>query len=361
MRNQTGTESDAAAKSLHGYGNEGVPMAFDKFVKVGKCASTGEEIRLCYNTFGNPLDPCLLLVMGLGGTALFWREAFVKKLVGAGFYVIRYDNRDVGLSTHLDGYPTPFIARMILPSWASIGEGKPPYTLYDMADDAWGLLTALNITRAHIMGTSMGGMIVQCMALRHPERVKSLTIVFSHSSGPRVRPQTWGMTRAMLKKPASQSLEDRVDFKVYMSSFFRGDYPLDEQEVRALAYLNCSRCLEDGAGLLRQIWAIRRAESREAGLRQLSGIPTLILHGMVDTMVPFENGLQLAQLINGSKLVAFARMGHSIPKELYEEIVAEMQLQKARGERASALQEEQLSPTGKTDTVPTTIDDPGLK
>ncbi|KAG5481559.1 hypothetical protein LSCM1_05582 [Leishmania martiniquensis] len=327
------TAPDAAANLPRGLRGQCVPLPFDKFVKVGKCSSTGEDITLCYSTMGNPADPCLLLVMGLGGTVLHWKEGFLEGLVQSGFYVVRYDHRDVGLSTHLDGYPTPLISRMLLPSWASIGEGVPPYTLYDMANDAWGLLTALGIERAHILGTSMGGMIAQCMALRSPERVKSLTIVYSHSGGPKVKPQTWRMTLSMLERPASQSLEDRVDFKVRISSLFCGDYPPDEPTMRAIALANFTRCPEDRDGFLRHIWAVRRAESRVNGLRQLTGIPTLILHGMRDTMVPFENGLQLTRLIDGSKLVAFARMGHSIPKELYAEVMAEMQLQKARGER----------------------------
>lgn len=328
------TTLDAALELPQGFRGQGTPLPIDKFVKIGKCASTGEEITICYNAFGNPADPCLLLVMGLGGVALYWKDEFVEALVHAGFYVVRFDNRDVGLSTHLDGQPTPFIARMILPSWASIGEGVPPYTLTDMGNDGWGLLTALGVERAHILGSSMGGMIVQCMALQHPERVKSLTIVYSHSGGPNVKPQTWRMSMAMLEKPASPSFEDRVNFKVYMSSLFMGDYPHDEPSTRAIATTVLTRCPEDKAGLLRQIWAVQRAESREDGLRGLRGIPTLIVHGMEDTMVPFENGLQLTRLIDGSKLVAFARMGHAIPKELYAEIVREVALQKERGEAA---------------------------
>ncbi|KPA76230.1 putative mitochondrial hydrolase, alpha/beta fold family-like protein [Leptomonas pyrrhocoris] len=312
------------------------PLPDDKFVKVGRCASTGREISICYRTFGNPKDPCLLLVMGLGGTSWHWKVDFIQGLAGSGFYVVCYDNRDVGLSTHLDGCPTVFIARMVLPSWASLGEGQPPYTLYDMAEDGMNLLTALGIEKAHILGTSMGGMIVQCMALRHPERVKSLTIVYSHSGGPKVKPQTFKMSLAMLREPASNSLEDQVNFKVQMAALYTGDYELDEAAARTTAQLTLSRCPEDGDGVLRQIWAVQRAESREDGLRQLRGIPTLIVHGMADTMVPFENGLQLARLVDGSKLVSFARMGHSLPKDLYDDIVAEVVLQRERGEAMHA-------------------------
>jgi pimeloyl-ACP methyl ester carboxylesterase len=310
----------------------GQPLPEDKFVKVGRCASTGREITICYRTYGKPSDPCLLLVMGLGGSSWHWKAEFLEKLARAGFYVVCYDNRDVGLSTHLDGCATVFIARMILPAWASICEGNPPYTLNDMADDGMNLLTALGIEKAHVFGTSMGGMIVQCMALRHPDRVKSLTIVFSHSGGPKVKPQTIGMSLSMLQRPASNSTEDQVQFKVRMAALYTGDYPLDEAATRATAELTLKRCADDKDGLLRQIWAIQRAESRVEGLRELCGVPTLIIHGMADTMVPFENGLQLAQLIDGSKLVAFARMGHSIPKELFDDIVAEVVLQKQRGE-----------------------------
>ncbi|KPA76229.1 putative mitochondrial hydrolase, alpha/beta fold family-like protein [Leptomonas pyrrhocoris] len=314
----------------------GSPLPDDKFVKVGRCASTGREISICYRTVGNPKDPCLLLVMGLGGCGLQWGEPLVQRFVSAGFYVVCYDNRDVGLSTHLDGCPTVFIARMVLPSWASLGEGQPPYTLYDMAEDGMNLLTALGIEKAHILGESMGGMIVQCMALRHPERVKSLTIVYSHSGGPKVKPQTFKMSLAMLREPASNSLEDQVNFKVQMTRLFTGDYELDEEMTRKMGLTTLSRCPEDGDGVLRQIWAVQRAKSRVKGLRNLRGIPTLIVHGMADTMVPFENGLQLARLVDGSKLVSFARMGHSLPKDLYDDIVAEVVLQRERGEAMHA-------------------------
>lgn len=307
------------------------PLPEDKFVNVGRCASTGREITICYHTYGDPSNPCLLMVMGLGGTSWNWKAKFLDRLVKAGFYVVCYDNRDAGLSTHLNGCPTVLIARMILPSWASVGEGKPPYTLYDMAEDGMNLLTALGIKKAHVFGESMGGMIIQCMALRHPERVRSMTIVYSHS-GANVKPQTIGMSLAMLRKPASSSVEDVVNFKVEMAALFTGDYPLDEPTTRATAELTYKRSPDDANGLLRQIWAIQRAEGREDGLRKLHNMPVLIVHGMVDTMIPFENGVQLAKLIDGSKLVAFARMGHSIPKELYDDVVAEMTLLKQRCE-----------------------------
>ncbi|CAJ1021047.1 alpha/beta hydrolase fold/Alpha/beta hydrolase family/Serine aminopeptidase, S33/Serine hydrolase (FSH1), putative [Leishmania lindenbergi] len=349
-------ELDAAAglpKELHG---KAQPLPLDKFARVGKCASTGKEITLCYRTLGNPDNPCLLLVMGLGGTLLNWKNEFVQRLLQAGFFVVQYDNRDTGLSTHLDGYTIPAIARMILPAWASIGEGIPPYTLYDMGRDAWGLLTALGIQSVHVLGTSMGGMIAQCMALQHPERVKSLTIFYTHSSGPHVKPQTWKMSFAMMEKPSGPSFEEQVNFMVHMNSLFSGDYPQDEQETRSIAAANLTRCPVDNDGVMRQIWAVRRAESRENDLRRLKGVPTLIVHGMKDTMIPFENGVHLAHLIRESRLVAFAHMGHSIPRELYRDIVEEIKLQKALGEEAKAQTKRSSSGTGATDSITPTED-----
>ncbi|EPY33819.1 hypothetical protein STCU_01947 [Strigomonas culicis] len=308
------------------------PGPNDRFVSVGPCGRTNVEIVLCYQTFGDPKNPCLLLVPGLGVSLYNYREALLQQYVAKGFYVVVYDNRDSGCSTHLTSFDPPFILRMILPTWASVGEGEPAYTLDDMARDGLRLLDKLNIEKAHLLGASMGGMIVQCMALLAPARVLSLNIVYSHHGGPDVKPQTWGMSLAMLEKPASDTLKDIQDYKVRFAAYFTTDvYPIDEALVRQEVAMLVHRCPDDAPSVGRQMWAIQRAASRVEGLRGLNtptqrNIPVTIIHGIGDTMVPVENGVQLAKTIAQSKLVVFADMGHAIPPELYDDFVDEVGL-----------------------------------
>ncbi|CAD2221656.1 Alpha/beta hydrolase family/Serine aminopeptidase, S33/alpha/beta hydrolase fold, putative [Angomonas deanei] len=231
---------------------------------------------------------------------------------------------------------------MILPKWASLGEGAPPYRLEDMANDGLKLIDRLGLTKGgkkvHIFGGSMGGMIVQLMAIQSPQTIASLNILYSHSGGPAVVPQTMQISLALLDKPASKNESDILDFKVRTAARFAGDYPVKEEEVREQAKMLLVRCPDDTAAFTRQIWAIQRAASRVAALQALNPDPTLpdsaakpvlpvtIIHGMVDAVIPHENGVQLAKLIHHSKLVSFARMGHSIPEPLMAPIADELAL-----------------------------------
>lgn len=323
-------ETDVAGPMPRELRGRGKPMPEDKFVRVGRCSSTRKEVTICYRTLGDPSNPCLLLVIGLGGTLVHWPWGFLEELLNDGFYLVIFDNRDSGLSTHFDGYPTPCLPCMVFQSWSPLCGGAPPYTLYDMAYDAWGLLTALGIHHAHILGTSMGGMIVQCMAIECPARVLSLSILYSHSSGPYVKPQACRVTLALLDKPASMSMKDVVDYVVRSDCLFRGDYPLDEKHVREVAVTNFTRSPPYKSGLLRHVWAVQRAKNRECALRHLRGFPVLIVHGRKDLMIPYQNGLRLASVMWNAKLVLFPHMGHSIPMPLYKEIALEVCLQKLR-------------------------------
>lgn len=310
----------------------GNPAPEDKFTFAWHCDKTHRDITICYQTFGSPSDPCLLLVCGLGTTMYNYHESFCNKLVARGFYVVRYDNRDVGLSTHLDGFPTTFLPRMVLPQWLSVGEGEPPYTLRCMALDGLNLLTRLGIDRAHIYGGSMGGMCVQTMAILQPERVLSLTIVYSHSGGPNVKTQSLAMSLSFLDKPKSQSREHLVEFKVRNAKLYTGGYDLDEEEASRRTNFVLDRSPDDRNGVLRQVWAVQRAPSRDEDLKKLTGFPTLIIHGPQDTMVPFENGMQLSQLIEGSRLVSFPRLGHYVPPDLYDSFADEISLLRGKSE-----------------------------
>lgn len=321
------TPTPAALPLPAGANPKGRPLPEDRFIVVGRCAGTGQDITLCYTTIGDPTHPCLLLVNGLATTRLSWRNEFCDALVAAGFYVITFDNRDCGLSTHVAGTETPHLLRMYIPTVLPLSAGSPPYTLQHMAHDALNLLSKLHVKRAFVLGTSMGCMIAQQMAIVAPERLLGMIAIFGHSSSDFVKGPTLGMMLSFLDKPASNSLNDLIEFRLRTVRRFVGDYTLDEEGARARAARIIHRSPADPAAMGRQIWAIQRAESRLSGLRALTGsFPTLIIHGMKDTLIPWENSVELSQTIMNSKLVLFPRMGHSIVPELESEIVAEIAL-----------------------------------
>ncbi|EAN82447.1 putative hydrolase, alpha/beta fold family [Trypanosoma cruzi] len=301
-----------------------MPPTPDTIVKVGKCARTGVEISICYNSFGDPKNPCVLLVMGMMSVGMLWRDELCERIAACGYYVIRYDNRDVGLSTHFSDFPGPHVARMILPRILSFGE-KLPYTLEDMAADGMNLLTTLGINKAHVVGSSMGGMIVQLMAIHYPARVRSLSIIYSHTGNPNRVRESWRVKLGFLEKPASSALEDLVEFKCHLALRMAGDgYPIDRDKQREFMKKIIERAPDDPGSLRRHLSAVQRAESRVEGLRGLK-TPTLVIHGMLDQLVPYENGIEIAKVIGRSaKLVLFPLMGHSIPEELFPAVAQEI-------------------------------------
>eukprot|EP00796_Vickermania_ingenoplastis_P010661 gene10661-7407_t len=298
------------------------PLPEDKIISVGVCETTKVPLVICYNTFGDESNPCVLLVNGLGSPVLVWDDSFCEMIADKGYYVVRYDNRDVGLSTHLDHdqFPPPAVIRFIIPRCISFGEGEPWYSLYDMAKDGMKLLSALGIEKAHVVGASMGGMIVQCMAILFPDRVRSLNIIYSHSSGPNVKSQTVKASLSFLDGPKSDSFQDIVDFKVRHRKLFVGEYPVPEEQMRRDAERSLRRCDVDAEGTKRQVWAIQRARSRENELKSLT-CPTLVIHGKKDIMIPCVNGEALAKIIPNAQLVLYEKMGHALPVQLFEDII----------------------------------------
>lgn len=301
-----------------------MPPTPDTVLEVGKCASTGVAISICYNAFGDPKNPCVLLVMGLNGVGALWRDHFCERIADAGFYVIRYDNRDVGLSTRLKEHPAPHVFRMVLPSALSFGE-RVPYTLEDMAADGMDLLTGLGIGEAHVVGCSMGGMIVQIMAIRYPERVRSLTIIFSHTGSPERIRESWSTRLWFTDKAASSHIEHVLDLKCRFAHRLAGPfYPPKVEQVREFYRELLLRAPEDVMGFRRQMAAIQRAKSRAEELKNVKA-PTLIIHGMLDRIIPYENSIQIASLIgHNAKLVLYPLMGHSLPDELIPSMVQEI-------------------------------------
>lgn len=308
----------------------------DKFAEVGVCRSTGKRVTICYNTFGNPDHPCLLLVQGLGTSLLGYSLKFVQFFVDQGYYVIRYDNRDMGLSTRFTEFAAPALFRLGLPAWMSVGE-RLPYTLDDMKDDAMGLLTALGIRQAHVFGMSMGGMLVQLMAIDHPDRVLSLSILFSDVGGSdKVRPSLLQYAR-FLKGPRSNSPEDRAAHMVWFINYLsQGAYNANMDAVRRYILYSYERNgVMDDEGMPRQAAAVMRAPSRAAKLRNVA-CPTVVMHGAKDPLIPVANGYRLAELIPNAKLVIFPELGHDFPVELMRPIADEILLNMSNAKKASA-------------------------
>jgi pimeloyl-ACP methyl ester carboxylesterase len=288
-------------------------------------------IEIAYETFGDPSDPPLLLVMGLATQMIAWDEAFCDMLVSRGFRVIRFDNRDVGRSTHLKGGPRPKVVR------AMAGIAKDPhYTLEDMADDAFGLLDHLEIDAAHVVGASMGGMIAQTMAIRRPERVLSLASIMSTTGNRRA-----GMPRlralAVLFRRAPR---DRDAFIKYIVRTYRiigsPGYDRDEEWIRRLAVESYDRGVDRG-GPARQIVAIQASGDRTRDLRGLR-IPTVVIHGKDDPLVPLRAGRATARAIPDAELIEIDGMGHDLPRALWPEITARIAalVQRAEAVRAQA-------------------------
>ena len=269
-------------------------------------------VEICYDTIGSQSDPTLLLVMGLGAQLIVWPDAFCEQLASRGFFVIRYDNRDVGHSTKFEDAPV----RNSADTFA--GEADPAYTLDDMADDGAALLDALGRDRAHVVGASMGGMIAQLIALRHTSRVLSLTSIMSHLGGGDAVPPTAEALEALLA-PRPETREDVLDMAVKTRHIIGGKgFEFDEAKIRADAGRAYDRMYYP-QGFLRQMAAIVAAGSRADGLSKLD-LPILVIHGLDDTLVPPENGRKTADAA-GATLVEIAGMGHDTPEGAWPQII----------------------------------------
>jgi len=264
--------------------------------------------------------PVVLLISGLGLQLVAWPHDLLAGLVQAGYRVICFDNRDVGLSTKLEDKGVPNVL------WATIKHRlglkiRPPYTLKDMARDALGVLDALHIRHAHVMGVSMGGMIAQRLALMAPKRVLSLTSLMS-SSGARGLP---GPSREVMKvlfsRPNSHSAEDVVNHMVHVFNVIGSrDFPADEAAFRASVLQAYHRCYSP-SGTVRQMVAIAADSGRRAQKLPLITCPTLVLHGHHDPLVPFVCGIDTASRIPGAHLVGIEGMGHDLPPGVVERLL----------------------------------------
>jgi pimeloyl-ACP methyl ester carboxylesterase len=274
---------------------------------------TAGNVELCYETFGSPDDPALLLVMGLAMQMLGWHEDLCEELAGRGFLVIRYDNRDVGRSTSIHGRPPT--------TWQLVRRDKRAavYRLSDMAADGVGLLDHLGISRAHVVGASMGGMIAQTLAAEHPDRVLSLTSIMSNTGALWSGQPKLGVMGVLLGKvPADrEAYLDRIA-KMFTMIGSPG-FPPDEAELRGRAGLAYDRGINP-AGTGRQLAAIIASGDRSPMLAKITA-PTLVIHGDADKLVAPSGGKATARAIPGARLMTVEGMGHDLPRAVWPRLV----------------------------------------
>jgi pimeloyl-ACP methyl ester carboxylesterase len=275
-------------------------------------------IEIVYDTFGDPGAPPLLLISGLSAQMISWEEEFCTQLAGRGYWLIRFDNRDVGLSTKFDeaGVPNP------LAMMQAVTQGKTvqaPYTLRDMADDAAGLLDALEIESTHVVGASMGGMIAQTMAIHHPNHVRTMTSIMSTMGDPNLPPPK-PEAAAVLVTPAPKDREAYLEHSIQVWQILNGPvYPPDEDRAREHAGQAFDRGLNP-AGVARQLAAIWASGSRKEALKAIT-TPTLVIHGDADPLVPLEGGVDTANAIPGAELMIIEGMGHGLPPDIWPQVI----------------------------------------
>ena len=289
----------------------------------GETGPESGDIEIYYEDMGDPNDPAVLLIMGLGAQLLLWRKEFCEKLVDQGLRVIRYDNRDVGLSTKVTGRHTgvPLAPRMVR---SFLGLRSPAvYTLEDVADDAAALLDHLKIDTAHVVGASMGGMIAQVFAARHKVRTKTLAIIFSSNNQALLPPPGPRQLLAILQKPKGATREAIVDNAVRVTRITGSPgYPAPEERIRAEAIEGYDRSYYP-AGVGRHFAAVLGSGSLLAYDRQIT-VPTVVIHGKADKLMRPFGGRAVARAIKGARLVLFDGMGHDLPRELWDDIVGEL-------------------------------------
>ena len=279
-------------------------------------------IELAYDSFGDPADPALLLIMGLGTQMIAWDEAFCEQLAERGLRVIRFDNRDIGLSQWFDELGVPSIG------WAALRYTlrlpvRAPYTLADMAADTVGVLDALGIAQAHVCGASMGGMIAQRVALAAPGRTLSLISIMSTSGAKGLPNPKAKVIRALMARPKGQDREAILKHYVHLLRVIGSPtFPMEESLVRERISAGLDRSYAP-FGTMRQMVAIAADTGRARALAAITA-PTLVLHGKADPLVPYACGEDTARRIAGSRMVGIDGMGHDLPPEVITRLLPPM-------------------------------------
>jgi len=288
-------------------------------------------IELCYRTHGDPSGEPLLLVMGLGAQLTAWPIELCEAFVDRGFFVITYDNRDVGRSTKLDHFELDFLPAFLA---AQRGEAiEVPYLLTDLAADAMGLLDLLGIDSAHVVGASMGGMIAQTIAIEHPTRVRTLTSVMSTTGEPEVGQPDPEAMQALLRPPAADRAE-AIASGLETRKLIGSPEHFDEDVARQALEAAYDRCYHP-PGMARQLLGIVASGSRADGLRSIT-VPTLVVHGDCDRLVTPSGGARTAELIPGAELLVLAGMGHDLPLAYVPQVVDAVTALAARSAAPSA-------------------------
>lgn len=278
-------------------------------------------IELAYDTFGSPAAQPLLLIMGLGTQMIAWNEAFCARLAARGYRVIRFDNRDIGLSTKFAAAGVPDIGKLLTLAMAGQDASavSVPYTLADMARDAVGLLDALGIESAHVVGASMGGAIAQEVSIRYPKRVRTLVSIMATSGAPGLPPPK-PEALTLLMAPTPTDRDGYLERYMRMMKVLRaGEFPEEE----ALDPARAARTYERGlnpAGYARQLAAIIASGSRKQALGSLR-TPTLVIHGDADPLVPIECGFDVARSVPDARMLTIEGMGHALPNSTWSQII----------------------------------------
>ncbi len=296
-------------------------MIGDSVARTPPTMVRANGIELCYDTFGDPANPPLILIMGLAAQMVVWDENFLRMLAAKGVWVIRFDNRDIGLSTKFPQARTPSVAEMIVTQLTRITI-RVPYTLRDMAADTVGLMDALGLPAANVAGISMGGAIAQEIAIEFPHRVRTLTSIMSSTGDPKLPRATPKATAVLLRKtPAEREayLEQYVDSWHVLA----GDaFPFDPARMRRQGERSYDRGINP-PGVARQLMAMIASGNRTTALRKLT-VPTLVVHGSIDPLIPPAHGRATAGAIPGAVLSLYEGMGHTLPREVWDRLTDEL-------------------------------------
>jgi len=280
---------------------------------------TANNLRICYSEYGDKNKPAILLIMGLATQMIAWSDEFCQSLADGGYRVIRYDNRDIGLSEKITNRKLASIPKMMIRRWLGL-KLKVPYTLHDMADDGIGILDALKIEKAHFVGASMGGMIAQLIVANYPNRSLSLTSIMSSSGNPKLPRASSKVNKVLFQRPKTQNENDVVNHSIKIWRTIESpDYPTSDELLKT-KILESFRRSYYPRGLTNQLAAIIENGDRSKFLRKIT-VPTLVIHGKADALVPIECGIDTAKTIENSEFKLIEGMGHDLPVELVPRLV----------------------------------------